>query len=39
MSQIETGVKKRVSPAVFIRICEALGVPKRHRHELVKAAS
>lgn len=29
LSQIETGVRSKVSPAVFVRLCEALGVQDR----------
>lgn len=35
LSMIERGDRKRVSPAVFVRICDALGVAKRDRHTLL----
>jgi transcriptional regulator with XRE-family HTH domain len=38
LSQIERGDRPRVSPPTFARICDALGVKKDDRHQLVKAA-
>lgn len=35
LSQIETGVRTHVSPEVFGRICDALGIPKKKRASLV----
>lgn len=35
LSQIETGVRTHVSPEVFARICDALGVPKHERGALI----
>lgn len=39
LSQIETGVRTHVSPEVFARICDALGVPRDERRSLVKDAA
>lgn len=35
LSQIETGVRQQVSPAVFVRICDALGIGQDERSSLV----
>lgn len=35
LSQIETGVRTHVSPEVFARICDALGIPKQERSALI----
>lgn len=37
LSQIELGVRPTVSPAVFVRICTALGIARRDRHRLIKS--
>lgn len=34
LSQIETGARKGCSPAVFARLCDALGVPAGERDSL-----
>lgn len=41
VSQIELGVRKSVSPRVFVSICDTLGIPPEHRSQLVveKAAA
>lgn len=36
LSAIETGTRKRVSPAVFVRICDALGIPQDKRETLLE---
>lgn len=35
LSQVETGVRTHVSPSVFARICDALGVDPKDRESLV----
>jgi transcriptional regulator with XRE-family HTH domain len=35
LSQIERGDRKTVSPATFVRICDALGIHAENREELV----
>jgi len=35
LSQIERGDRRRVSPAVFARICDALGYPPHQRRALL----
>lgn len=37
LSQIETGVRRYVSPEVFAQICDALGVEQKDRESLVVA--
>lgn len=37
LSLIERGDRKRVSPAVFVRICDALGIGEDDRHTLLLA--
>lgn len=40
LSQIELGVRRRVSPPVYVRICEALKLTgPRQRRTLLKAAA
>lgn len=36
LSHIEIGARTHVSPAVFVRICDALGIQPKHRESLVK---
>lgn len=39
LSQIELGGRPTVSPKVFARICDALGIPADQREVLVKAVA
>jgi transcriptional regulator with XRE-family HTH domain len=39
VSQIELGVRKSVSPRVFVSICDTLGIPTAERHRLVEKAA
>jgi transcriptional regulator with XRE-family HTH domain len=34
ISQLERGDRTRTSPEVFVRICEAIGIPEHRREEL-----
>lgn len=38
VSQIERGDRPRVSPEVFVRICDALGIPADQRRSLMRAS-
>lgn len=38
LSQIERGDRQSVSPPVFARICDALGVAEEDRDQLVRSA-
>jgi transcriptional regulator with XRE-family HTH domain len=38
LSQIERGDRPRVSPKVFVGICDALGLDQENREELLKIA-
>ncbi len=38
LSQIERGDRQSISPPVFARICDALGVAEKDRQELVRPA-
>ena len=35
VSLIETGTRKTIGPAVFAKLCDALGIDKAHRAELM----
>lgn len=39
LSQVETGVRRAVSPPVFASICDALGIDPQNRESLVAKAA